>query len=109
MNLQDMRENADALRLAKEVMLQRYLESLLRLPGGLSRSPCGRLGQLGQLVGRDVFEAAAAYRLLNGQTGPGSGSGGSGGGGGTQPRGHHAGHGRLKLALVGSSIMDGQI
>ncbi|TRY70665.1 hypothetical protein TCAL_09681 [Tigriopus californicus] len=30
-NIQDLRNNADALRLVKEVLLQRYLESLLRL------------------------------------------------------------------------------
>ena len=30
-NIQDLRKNADGLRLVKEVLLQRYLESLLRL------------------------------------------------------------------------------
>ena len=30
-NIQDLRKNADGLRLVKEVLLQRYLESLLKL------------------------------------------------------------------------------
>ena len=30
-NIQDLRKNADGLRLVKEVLLQRYLESLLQL------------------------------------------------------------------------------
>ncbi len=88
-----MRENADALRLAKEVLLQRYLESLLRLPSLPALGPVltfvgcrRRLMQMGQLVGRDVFDCAAAYRLAGGESCAG----------GTAK----IGGGRLKLILV---------
>lgn len=68
-NIQDMRHNADALRLVKEVLLERYLESLLRI----SNFPCLSCSwnkqeskpnhKMGKLVSNDIFEGQAMYSL----------------------------------------------
>ena len=68
-NIQDLRKNADGLRLVKEVLLQRYLESLLRLVSTLPL--CGLLwkncvlANLGQLVLADIYNCNAIYTLQN--------------------------------------------
>ena len=83
-NIQDLRQNADALRLVKEVLLQRYMESFLRLlslpclecgflcfggGGGkksgdvAARSISGRKG-LGQMVTNEIFQNNALYCLV---------------------------------------------
>ena len=69
-NIQDLRKNADGLRLVKEVLLQRYLESLLRLISSTLPS-CGLLwkncvlANLGQLVLADIYNCNAIYTLQN--------------------------------------------
>ena len=111
-----MRENADALRLAKEVLLQRYLESLLRLPAALpsfvlapaskllhcccrrGRRRSGGLRQLGQLVDDEMFSAAAAFRL----TGEAHADGGTAAAAAGGAAGATLGSGGLKLTLVRS-------
>ena len=68
--LQDLRKNADGLRLVKEVLLQRYLESLLRLTKipffvacfSWRRCPAPNLGQL---VLPDIYNCNAIYILQN--------------------------------------------
>ncbi len=65
---QDMRENADALRLVKEVHLERYLESLLRLSSLL----CSRQLHFGQLVTKDIFDGDALYCLTHDKQAPAS-------------------------------------
>ena len=56
-NIQDLRKNADALRLNKEVMLQRYLESLMRLPILPRRLRTSRIAD------DAVFRGKRVYRL----------------------------------------------
>jgi hypothetical protein len=63
-----LRKNADGLRLVKEVLLQRYLESLLRLSKipmfgacvSWRRCPASNLGQL---VHPDIYNCNAVYCL----------------------------------------------
>ena len=53
-NIQDMRHNADGHRLATEVLLQCYLESMLHVNDLKSRLPTeGR--NLSEIIGRDKF------------------------------------------------------
>ena len=55
-NIQDLRKNADALRLNKEVMLQRYLESLMRL------SILPRRFRTSRIADEAVFRGKKVYR-----------------------------------------------
>ena len=61
-NIQELAEDADGLRLVKEVMFQKYMESLLHilpsLPSILKR---GQHKRLGQLVTKDIYNGNAIY------------------------------------------------
>jgi hypothetical protein len=56
-NIQEMRQNADALRLTKEVVLQKYLESFM----GLSILPRGV--RVGRIADENVFSGKVIYSL----------------------------------------------
>lgn len=65
-----MQKHADGLRLVKEVLLQRYLESLLRLfkcipMTSLLWRNCVSATNLGQLVLPDIYNCNAIYTLKN--------------------------------------------
>ena len=62
-NIQELAEDADGLRLVKEVMFQKYMESLLHilpsLPSMLKRGQQHK--RLGQLVTKDIYNGNAIY------------------------------------------------
>ena len=61
-NIQELAEDADGLRLVKEVMFQKYMESLLNLlPSLPKRFRRGKLNNLGQLVTKDIYNGNAVY------------------------------------------------
>ena len=61
-NIQELAEDADGLRLVKEVMFQKYMESLLHiLPSLPSKLARGQNKQLGQLVTKDIYNGNAIY------------------------------------------------
>ena len=59
-----MTEDADGLRLVKEVLFQRYVESLLHLMPSLPKK-CrpSNMRKLGQLVTKDIYNGSAIYCL----------------------------------------------
>ena len=60
-NIQDLKQNADGFRLVKEVLLQRYMESLLRIAPRLPQSWRQESGLLHQLVSKDIYNGNAFY------------------------------------------------
>ena len=65
-NIQELAEDADGLRLVRDVMLQKYMESLLHLPFPSLPRRCNSLrslNHLGQLVTKDIYNGNAIYSV----------------------------------------------